>query len=169
MVEDALGRAWQLGTIQVDYNLPERFELTYVDEHDERKRPVMIHRAPFGSLERFIGVLIEHCGGNFPTWLAPTQVQIIPVGDDFVDYAQQVATTLRAEDVRVEIDTSDETVGYKIRAAETQKVPYMLVVGGDEEGDGTVSVRSHADGPQGTVSVQDFLDRTGPEFEPTLD
>ena len=169
MVEDALGRAWQLGTIQVDYNLPERFELTYVDEHDERKRPVMIHRAPFGSLERFIGVLIEHCGGNFPTWLAPTQVQIIPVGDDFVDYAQEVAATLRAEDVRVEIDTSDETVGYKIREAETQKVPYMLVVGGDEEEAGTVSVRSHADGPQGTVSVQDFLDRTGPEFEPTLD
>ena len=169
MVEDALGRAWQLGTIQVDYNLPERFELTYVDEHDERKRPVMIHRAPFGSLERFIGVLIEHCGGNFPTWLAPTQVQIIPVGDDFVDYAQEVAATLRAEDVRVEIDTSDETVGYKIRAAETQKVPYMLVVGGEEEEAGTVSVRSHADGQQGTVSVQDFLDRTGPEFEPTLD
>ena len=169
MVEDALGRAWQLGTIQVDYNLPERFELTYVDEHDARKRPVMIHRAPFGSLERFIGVLIEHCGGNFPTWLAPTQVQIIPVGDDFVDYAQEVAATLRAEDVRVEIDTSDETVGYKIREAETQKVPYMLVVGGDEEEAGTVSVRSHADGHQGTVSVQDFLDRTGPEFEPTLD
>ncbi|WP_103020806.1 threonine--tRNA ligase [Salinibacter altiplanensis] len=169
MVEDALGRAWQLGTIQVDYNLPERFELTYVDEHDARKRPVMIHRAPFGSLERFIGVLIEHCGGTFPAWLAPTQVQIIPVGDDFVDYAKTVATQLRTDDIRVEIDTSDETVGYKIREAETQKVPYMLVVGGDEADDGTVSVRSHADGPQGTVPIQDFLDRVGPEFEPTLD
>ena len=169
MVEDALGRAWQLGTIQVDYNLPERFELTYVDEHDERKRPVMIHRAPFGSLERFIGVLIEHCGGNFPTWLAPVQVQIIPVGDDFVGYAEEVAARLRAEDVRVEIDPSDETVGYKIRDAETQKIPYMLVVGGDEEEAGTVSVRSHADGQQGTVSVDEFLDRAGPEFEPTLD
>ena len=169
MVEDALGRAWQLGTIQVDYNLPERFELTYVDEHDARKRPVMIHRAPFGSLERFIGVLIEHCGGNFPTWLAPTQVQIIPVGTDFVDYAGDVAATLRQEDIRVEIDTSNETVGYKIREAETQKIPYMLVVGGDEEEDGTVSVRSHADGPQGTVSVNTFLERTGPEFAPTLE
>jgi len=169
MVEDALGRAWQLGTIQVDYNLPERFELTYVDEHDERKRPVMIHRAPFGSLERFIGVLIEHCGGNFPTWLAPTQVQIIPVGDDFVGYAEEVAAELRVEDMRVEIDTSDETVGYKIRNAETQKIPYMLVVGGDEEADGTVSVRSHADGQRGTVSVDTFLDRYGSEFEPPLD
>ena len=169
MVEDALGRAWQLGTIQVDYNLPERFELTYVDEHDARKRPVMIHRAPFGSLERFVGVLIEHCGGNFPTWLAPTQVQIIPVGTDFVDYAGDVAATLRQEDIRVEIDTSNETVGYKIREAETQKIPYMLVVGGDEEEDGTVSVRSHAEGPQGTVSVNTFLERTGPEFAPTLE
>ena len=169
MVEDALGRAWQLGTIQVDYNLPERFELTYVDEHDERKRPVMIHRAPFGSLERFIGVLIEHCGGNFPTWLAPVQVQIIPVGDNFFDYAETVAATLRQEDVRAQIDTSDETVGYRIRNAETQKIPYMLVVGGDEEEAGTVSVRSHADGQQGTVSVEEFLDRVGPEFTPTLD
>ena len=169
MVEDALGRAWQLGTIQVDYNLPERFELTYVDENDERRRPVMIHRAPFGSLERFIGVLIEHCGGNFPTWLAPVQVQIIPVGDDFVDYAETVAATLRQEDVRTQIDTSDETVGYKIRDAETQKIPYMLVVGGDEEEAGTVSVRSHADGQQGAVPVEEFLDRAGPEFTPTLD
>ena len=169
MVEDALGRAWQLGTIQVDYNLPERFELTYVDEHDARKRPVMIHRAPFGSLERFIGVLIEHCGGNFPTWLAPTQVQIIPVGADFVDYAEDVAARLRQDDIRVEIDTSDETVGYKIREAETQKIPYMLVVGGDEEEDGTVSVRSHTDGPQGTVGVEAFLDEAGAEFAPTLE
>jgi threonyl-tRNA synthetase len=169
MVEDALGREWQLGTIQVDYNLPERFELTYVDENDERKRPVMIHRAPFGSLERFIGVLIEHCGGNFPTWLAPVQAQIIPVGDDFNDYAREVAQKLRESDVRVEVDTDDETVGYKIRQAETQKIPYMLVVGGREEEDGTVSVRSHADGQQDTVTVKAFLDQRGDEFEPTLD
>ncbi len=168
MVEDALGREWQLGTIQVDYNLPERFELTYVDEHDERKRPVMIHRAPFGSLERFIGVLIEHCGGNFPAWLAPTQVQVIPVGDDFVDYAEEVAATLRAEDVRVEIDRSDETVGYKIREAETQKIPYMLVVGGREAENGTVSVRSHADGQQDTVSVDTFLSRVQDDLRPAF-
>jgi threonyl-tRNA synthetase len=129
----------------------------------------MIHRAPFGSLERFIGVLIEHCGGNFPTWLAPVQTQVIPVGDDFIDYAKEVAGRLRTEDVRVEIDTSDETVGYKIREAETQKIPYMLVVGGDEEEAGTVSVRSHADGQQGTVPIDEFLERVGPEFEPRLD
>jgi threonyl-tRNA synthetase len=168
MVEDALGRAWQLGTIQVDYNLPERFELTYVDENDERQRPVMIHRAPFGSLERFIGVLIEHCGGNFPTWLAPVQAQIIPVSDDVNDYAQEVAQQLRAADVRVEVDTTSETVGYKIRQAETQKIPYMLVVGGREAEDGTVSVRAHGDGQQDTVSVETFLDDTEDEFTPTL-
>ncbi|PQJ34636.1 threonine--tRNA ligase [Salinibacter sp. 10B] len=169
MVEDALGREWQLGTIQVDYNLPERFELTYVDENDERKRPVMIHRAPFGSLERFIGVLIEHCGGDFPTWLAPVQAQVIPVSDDFNDYAQRVAQQLRQADVRVNVDTDDETVGYKIRQAETQKIPYMLVVGGREEEDGTVSVRAHGDGQQDTLSLEAFLDQYGPEFAPRLE
>ncbi|MEF8795809.1 MAG: threonine--tRNA ligase [Salinivenus sp.] len=169
MVEDALGREWQLGTIQVDYNLPERFELTYVDEHDERRRPVMIHRAPFGSLERFIGVLIEHCGGNFPTWLAPVQAQVIPVGADVHDYARDVAGQLRAADVRVEVDTSDETVGYKIRQAETQKIPYMLVVGDREKEAGTVSVRSHEEGQQDTLSVETFLEEIGPEFAPSLD
>jgi threonyl-tRNA synthetase len=168
MVEDALGREWQLGTIQVDYNLPERFELTYVDENDERKRPVMIHRAPFGSLERFIGVLIEHCGGDFPTWLAPVQAQIIPVSDDFNEYAQNVAQRLREADVRVEVDTDDETVGYKIRQAETQKIPYMLVVGGREAEDDTVSVRAHGDGQQDTLGVEAFLDEYGPAFEPRL-
>jgi threonyl-tRNA synthetase len=159
MVEDALGRAWQLGTIQVDYNLPERFDLTYVDENDERKRPVMIHRAPFGSLERTIGVLIEHCGGNFPTWLAPVQVQMIPVSDDFNAYAASVAAKLRDEDVRVRVNDSDETVGYKIRQAETQKVPYMLVVGGREEEAGTVAVREHGSGEQDVVDVDAFVDR----------
>jgi threonyl-tRNA synthetase len=168
MVEDALGRAWQLGTIQVDYNLPERFDLTYVDENDERKRPVMIHRAPFGSLERFIGVLIEHCGGDFPTWLAPVQVQIIPVSDDFNDYAEEVATTLRLEDLRVEIDASDETVGYKIRQAETQKVPYMLVVGGREEEAGTVAVRAHGEGQQDVVPVDAFIDTITDEIDEAI-
>jgi threonyl-tRNA synthetase len=168
MVEDALGRAWQLGTIQVDYNLPERFDLTYVDENDERKRPVMIHRAPFGSLERFIGVLIEHCGGDFPTWLAPVQVQVIPVSDDFNDYAEEVATTLRLEDLRVEIDASDETVGYKIRQAETQKVPYMLVVGGREEEAGTVAVRAHGEGQQDVVPVDAFIDTITDEIDEAI-
>jgi threonyl-tRNA synthetase len=168
MVEDALGRAWQLGTIQVDYNLPERFDLTYVDENDERKRPVMIHRAPFGSLERFIGVLIEHCGGDFPTWLAPVQVQVIPVSDDFNDYAEEVATRLRLEDLRVEIDASDETVGYKIRQAETQKVPYMLVVGGREEEAGTVAVRAHGEGQQDVVPVDAFIDTITDEIDEAI-
>jgi len=165
MVADALGREWQLGTIQVDYNLPERFDLTYTDENDEKQRPVMIHRAPFGSLERFIGVLIEHCGGNFPTWLAPVQVQMIPVSDDFNAYAESVAAKLRAEDVRVKIDDSAETVGYKIRQAETQKVPYMLVVGGREEEAGTVAVRAHGSGEQDVISAEAFVDQITAEVD----
>ncbi|MES3629259.1 MAG: threonine--tRNA ligase [Longimonas sp.] len=164
MVEDALGREWQLGTIQVDYNLPERFDLTYVDANDERKRPVMIHRAPFGSLERFIGVLIEHCGGNFPAWLAPVQAVIIPVGADFNDYAHQVAAQLREADLRVDVDDSDDTVGYKIREAETQKIPYMLVVGGREEEAGTVAVRAHGDGQQEVISVDAFIEQMDAEM-----
>ncbi|MFO8231669.1 MAG: threonine--tRNA ligase [Longimonas sp.] len=165
MVEDALGREWQLGTIQVDYNLPERFDLTYVDAEDERQRPVMIHRAPFGSLERFIGVLIEHCGGNFPSWLAPVQAMVIPVGSDFNAYAQDVATQLRDADLRVKVDASDDTVGYKIREAETQKIPYMLVVGGREEEAGTVAVRAHGDGQQDVISVQAFIEKMQSERE----
>jgi threonyl-tRNA synthetase len=165
MVEDALGREWQLGTIQVDYNLPERFDLTYVDAEDERQRPVMIHRAPFGSLERFIGVLIEHCGGNFPSWLAPVQAMIIPVGADFNDYAEDVATQLRDADLRVKVDASDDTVGYKIREAETQKIPYMLVVGGREEEAGTVAVRAHGDGQQDVISVDAFIEKMKSERE----
>ena len=165
MVEDALGRAWQLGTVQLDYNLPERFELEYVDEHDERQRPVMIHRAPFGSLERFIGVLIEHCGGDFPTWLAPEQVRVLPIGDDFNDYAREVANTLRLEDLRAEVDDSNETVGYKIREAETDKVPYMLVVGGREEEAGTVAVRAHGEGQQDVVPVDAFIEQLRTEVE----
>jgi threonyl-tRNA synthetase len=165
MVEDALGREWQLGTIQVDYNLPERFDLTYVDAEDERQRPVMIHRAPFGSLERFIGVLIEHCGGNFPSWLAPVQAVVIPVGSDFNDYAEDVATQLRNADLRVNVDTSDDTVGYKIREAETQKIPYMLVVGGREAEAGTVAVRAHGDGQQDVISVEAFIEKMQAERE----
>ncbi|WP_245850312.1 threonine--tRNA ligase [Longimonas halophila] len=165
MVEDALGREWQLGTIQVDYNLPERFDLTYVDAEDERQRPVMIHRAPFGSLERFIGVLIEHCGGNFPSWLAPVQAMVIPVGADFNAYAEDVATQLRDADLRVKVDASDDTVGYKIREAETQKIPYMLVVGGREEEAGTVAVRAHGDGQQEVISVDAFIEKMQAERE----
>lgn len=163
MVKDALGREWQLGTVQLDYNLPERFDLAYVGADDEKHRPVMIHRAPFGSLERFIGVLIEHCGGNFPTWLAPVQVAIIPVGQDFYGYADEVASALRAADVRTEVDRRNEKVGYKIRGAEIQKVPVMLIVGEREMQNRTVSVRRHGEGEQDTVSIDEFVRRISDE------
>ena len=156
MVQDALGREWQLGTVQLDYTLPERFELEYVGADDERHRPVMIHRAPFGSLERFIGVLIEHCAGDFPLWLAPEQVRILPVGEDFEGYAREVQSQLREKDLRASVDDSDATVGYRIREAETGKVPFMLVVGAREEEAGTVAVRRHGEGQQDVVPLGDF-------------
>ena len=157
MVKDALGREWQLGTIQIDYNLPQRFDLTYVGEDNQKHRPVMIHRAPFGSLERFIALLIEHCGGNFPTWLAPIQVQILSVGQSFNDYASDVATQLLDAGIRVKNDTRNEKVGYKIRSAEVQKIPYMLIVGQRELDSGAVSVRRHGEGDLGSQSVSEFI------------
>jgi threonyl-tRNA synthetase len=156
MVRDALGRSWQLGTIQIDYNLPERFDLWYVGEDNQKHRPVMIHRAPFGSLERFIGVLIEHCGGNFPTWLAPVQVAVLPVGQDFVDYAGDVAARLQKAGFRIETDARNEKIGYKIRGAEVLKVPYMAIVGRREMDGGTVSVRRHGEGDLGSMTVDAF-------------
>jgi threonyl-tRNA synthetase len=157
MVKDALGRDWQLGTVQLDYNLPERFDLTYIGEDNQKHRPVMIHRAPFGSLERFIGVLIEHCGGNFPTWLAPVQVAVLPVGQDFEDYADEVAAQLLEAGLRVETDKRNEKVSYKIRGAEVQKIPYMLVVGKREMDEGTVAVRRHGEGDLGAQSTDEFV------------
>ncbi|MEM1272005.1 MAG: threonine--tRNA ligase, partial [Bacteroidota bacterium] len=141
MVKDALGRAWQLGTVQLDYNLPERFDLTYIDHNDERQRPVMIHRAPFGSLERFIGVLLEHTGGNFPLWLSPVQVKVLPITDTQNDYAAGVVNQLAAAGLRAELDDRSEKVGRKIRDAEVEKVPFMLIVGRNEADAGTVAVR----------------------------
>jgi threonyl-tRNA synthetase len=164
LVTDCLGREWQLGTVQLDYNLPERFDLTYIGADDQKHRPVMIHRAPFGSLERFIGVLIEHCGGNFPSWLAPVQVMVIPVGQDFEAYAQEVAAGLRAASLRAEVDLRSEKVGYKIRGAEVQKIPYMLVVGQREQEDGSVAVRRHGEGDQGTVPLDAFITRIREEI-----
>jgi len=158
MVKDALGRSWQLGTIQVDYNLPERFELEYVDSDNARKRPVMIHRAPFGSMERFIAVLIEHCGGNFPLWLSPTQVRILPISDKFTDYCYEVKDILKAADIRVEIDERNEKIGRKIRDAEMDKIPYMLVIGEKEMQEKTAAVRRHGKGDLGTKSVLAFAD-----------
>ncbi|MHB8169117.1 MAG: threonine--tRNA ligase [Thermoleophilia bacterium] len=155
-IRDALGRAWQCTTIQVDFNLPERFDVTYVGEDNQEHRPIMIHRALLGSLERFIGCLIEHYAGAFPLWLAPVQAVILPIADRHMDYAEQVAARLTQEGIRVELDYSKESVGKKIRNAELDKVPYMLVVGDKEEDAGTVSVRSYAEGDRGPRPVDEL-------------
>ncbi len=159
MVKDAIGRRWQLGTIQVDYNLPERFELEYTGADNARHRPVMIHRAPFGSMERFVAVLLEHTAGHFPLWLAPEQVCVIPVSDKYLDYARKVAAELDAADIRVEVDDRNETLGRKIRDNQLKKVPYMLVVGEKEAEAGMVSVRKPGEGDLGAMSVADFAAR----------
>jgi threonyl-tRNA synthetase len=157
MVKDALGRNWQLGTIQVDYNLPERFELEYVDADNSRKRPVMIHRAPVGSMERFVAVLIEHCAGNLPLWLASLQVKILPISDKYNDYAIEVSKMLKEADIRAEIDDRGEKIGRKIRDTELMKVPYMLIVGEKEVADGKVAVRKHGEGDKGSIPTAEFI------------
>lgn len=156
MVKDALGRRWQLGTIQVDYNLPERFELEYVGADNQKHRPVMIHRAPFGSLERFVAVLIEHTGGRFPLWLAPEQAIILPISEKFNEAAQQVAGLLKDHDIRTIIDERNEKIGRKIRDAEMAKTPFMLVIGEKEAGSGTISVREHGQGDLGSMTPDAF-------------
>ncbi|MDA8971587.1 threonine--tRNA ligase [Flavobacteriaceae bacterium] len=156
MVKDALGRSWQLGTIQVDYNLPERFDLTYKGSDNELHRPVMIHRAPFGSMERFVAILLEHTGGNFPLWLMPEQVTILSLSEKYEKYAQKVLNLLENHEIRALVDNRNETIGKKIREAELNKLPYMLIVGEQEEKDGTISVRKHSEGDQGTMSVDAF-------------
>lgn len=158
MVKDALGRSWQLGTIQVDYNLPIRFDLTYVGPDNQPHRPVMIHRAPFGSMERFTGVLIEHCAGKFPLWLTPEQFAILPVSDKFVEYALQVKQQLEAEDLRGIVDDRNETIGRKIRDNELKRIPFLLVVGEKEQEAGSVSVRRQGEGDQGALSISEFAD-----------
>ena len=157
MVKDALGRSWQLGTIQVDYNLPERFELEYIGSDNAPHRPVMIHRAPFGSMERFIGVLIEHCGGKFPLWLAPEQYLLLPISDKYLDYANEVQAELAKHDIRGRIDDRTESIGRKIRDAEMSKVPFMLIVGEKEAEANAVGVRKQGEGDLGAKSVQDFI------------
>jgi threonyl-tRNA synthetase len=157
MVRDALGRSWQLGTIQVDYNLPQRFELEYVGSDNQKHVPVMIHRAPFGSLERFVAVLIEHCAGNFPLWLAPDQIAVLPISERFNEYATKVYEMLKAQDIRGILDDRDEKIGRKIRDAETKKVPFMLIVGEREAAENKVAVRKHGQGDQGSVSLDEFV------------
>ena len=157
MVKDALGRKWQLGTIQVDYNLPERFQLEYTASDNTKQRPVMIHRAPFGSMERFVAVLIEHCAGNFPLWLSPEQFAILPISEKYHEYAQQVYDRLLEEDIRGHIDSRDEKIGRKIRDAEVQKIPYMLIVGEKEQENNIIAVRKHGIGDMGNLTVDVFI------------
>ncbi len=165
MIKDALGRSWQLGTIQVDYNLPERFDLEYIGADNEKHRPVMIHRAPFGSLERFIGVLIEHTGGKFPLWLAPEQVVILPISEKFNDYAAKVLVDLKASGIRVRLDERYEKIGKKIRDAEVGKIPYMLIIGEKEMDSKEVSVRKQAVGDLGSQSIDTFIETIRKEVE----
>ncbi len=156
MVRDAIGRKWQLGTIQVDYNLPERFELEYVGADDKRHRPIMIHRAPFGSMERFVAVLIEHTGGKFPLWLTPEQAVILPVSEKYNDYAKKVADFLNNADIRASIDDRNETIGKKIRENELKRVPFLLIVGEKEADNGTISVRVQGEGDKGAMKMEEF-------------
>ena len=168
MVKDALGRQWQLGTIQVDYNLPERFELSYKGSDNQSHRPVMIHRAPFGSMERFIALLLEHTGGNFPLWLTPEQAIILPVSEKHEKYAEKVLNSLENAEIRGLVDSRNETIGKKIREAEMSKIPFMLIVGDQEAQDQTISVRQHGGEEIGTISVEDFAQLVKKEIETTL-
>ena len=168
MVKDAIGRKWQLGTIQVDYNLPERFELEYIGSDNAKHRPVMIHRAPFGSLERFVAVLIEHCAGNFPLWLTPEQGIVLPISDKYNEYAEALSEELKNVDIRTSVDSRNEKIGRKIRDAEVSKIPFMLIVGEQEAESGTVSVRKHGHGDIGTMSKEQFAEFIRTETEKEL-
>lgn len=157
MVKDALGRKWQLGTIQVDYQLPQRFELDYIGSDNNKHKPVMIHRAPFGSLERFIAVLTEHCGGNFPLWLTPNQIAVLPISEKYAEYAEAVFTKLKENDIRGILDNRDEKIGRKIRDAEVQKIPFMIIVGEKEEAENQISIRRHGEGDLGAMELDSFV------------
>ncbi|WP_410077936.1 threonine--tRNA ligase, partial [Alistipes putredinis] len=158
MVRDAIGRKWQLGTIQVDYNLPERFDLTYKGADDKMHRPIMIHRAPFGSMERFVAVLLEHTGGKFPLWLSPDQVVVLPISEKFNDYAEKVSAYLNKYDIRSQVDDRNEKIGRKIRDNELKRIPYLLIVGEKEEAEGLVSVRAQGEGDKGQMTLEAFRD-----------
>jgi threonyl-tRNA synthetase len=168
MVKDALGRKWQLGTIQVDYNLPERFDLEYIGADNQRHRPVMIHRAPFGSMERFVAVLIEHTAGKFPLWLTPEQAVVIPVSEKYNDYAKNVLNFLNNSDIRTLIDDRNEKIGKKIRDNELKRIPYLLIVGEKEETEGTISVRKQGQGDLGSMKPEDFINLIRKEVDEAL-
>ena len=163
-LEDCIGRTWQCGTIQLDFQLPQRFELEYTGADGEKHRPIMIHRVVFGSIERFIGILIEHFAGAFPTWLAPVQVKVLPISDKYAEYASKVYEALNAAGIRAEMDTRSEKIGYKIREAQKNKIPYMLVVGQKEEEENTVSVRSRFAGDEGASSLDGFIEKLQKEI-----
>jgi threonyl-tRNA synthetase len=165
VVRDCIGREWQLGTVQLDYNLPERFELEYIGKDSKPHRPVMIHRAPFGSLERFVGILIEHFAGAFPLWLAPEQARILPVSERFREYGERIENELRSHGFRVRGDYRPEKIGYKIREAQLEKIPYMLIVGEKEQSAGTVSVRDRVDGDLGAMSIAELIKRLDDEVK----
>ena len=168
MVKDALGRKWQLGTIQVDYNLPERFDLNYKGSDNELHRPVMIHRAPFGSLERFVAILLEHTGGNFPLWLMPNQVNILCVSEKYKNYALKVSNILENHEIRALLDDRNETIGKKIRESEISKVPYMIIIGEKEEGNQTVSLRKRSEGDLGSFTIESVVDLINNEIKSSL-
>ena len=163
-IRDSLGRFWQCGTIQVDFSMPERFDLAYIGPDGEKHRPVMIHRAILGSVERFIGILIEHYGGAFPLWLSPVQVRVVPISEKHHDYGKQVTVALKDAGLRAFMDARNEKVGYKIRDAEKKKIPYMLILGDTELQNGTVSVRKHHTGDQGEQSLSGFIEKTQDEI-----
>ena len=168
MVKDVLGRSWQLGTIQVDYNLPERFDLTYKGSDNQLHRPVMIHRAPFGSMERFIAILIEHTGGNFPLWLTPEQAILLPISEKYEKYCKKVLNLLENHEIRALVDNRNEKIGRKIRDAEINKIPFMLIIGENEERENTISVRKHSEGDLGTFTIEEFSDIIQSEIDKTL-
>ena len=165
MVKDAIGRRWQLGTIQVDYNLPERFQLEYTGSDNQKHRPVMIHRAPFGSMERFVAVLLEHTAGRFPLWLTPDQAVVLPISEKFNDYAHEVANQLNIADVRTIVDDRNEKIGKKIRDNELKRIPYLLIVGEKEAQNGEVSVRKQGEGDMGSMKIANFAEYLTQEVE----
>jgi threonyl-tRNA synthetase len=164
-LEDAIGRTWQCGTIQLDFQMPERFDMTYIDKDNEKKRPVMLHRTIYGSMERFMGILIEHYAGRFPVWIAPVQAIVLPISDKFNDYAKEVEQQLRDKGIRVEMDDRTEKIGYKIREAQLQQIPYMLVVGEKEVEERLVSIRSRDEGDQGQMKIDELVSKIVKEVE----
>ncbi|MBS5983214.1 threonine--tRNA ligase [Clostridium butyricum] len=164
-LEDSIGRTWQCGTIQLDFQLPQRFELEYVGSDNEKHRPIVIHRVIFGSIERFIGILIEHFAGKFPTWLAPVQVKVLPISDKFNNYCDEVVKQFNENGIRVEIDQRNEKIGYKIREARNERVPYIVIIGEKEEGEGNISLRSRKNGDEGSINVRDLIERINNEIK----